>query len=282
MKAVVDTNVVAYLLLGTERFVDEARACFNAVSNPIAPAHWEAEFTHVVWMAVRSGILPPARPRTPQPGEAPRRRIGDDRHLVPGCLAPIGRLRHRRVRHALRRTGGAYRLPAAHVRQGVDQGISRYRSPPARSARRLSPSAQRLQLSRGALDRMRRRLQLLLGGSSNFLDPWAGPAPGVPEREHIDTVALSLVVIVEVISNAPQEWPSNAREPGMRYRLSDRRQQRDKFQAALQIIGEGVGRLLSMLKPPLRCSSNLHCCTGREPHTKAQPSVRLRRLATRS
>jgi hypothetical protein len=37
-----------------------------------------------------------------------------------------------------------------------------------------------------------------------------------------------------------------------------------------------------MLKPPLRCSSNLHCCTGREPHTKAQPSVRLRRLATRS
>ena len=66
-------------------------------------------------------------------------------------------------------------------------------------------SYQRLQLSRGALDRMRRRLQLLLGGSSNVLDQRAGTAPGVPEREHIDTVALSLVVIVEVISNAPQE-----------------------------------------------------------------------------
>ena len=60
MKAVVDTNVVAYLLLGTEAFVDEARACFSAVSNPLAPAHWEAELTNVVWMAVRSGILPPA------------------------------------------------------------------------------------------------------------------------------------------------------------------------------------------------------------------------------
>ena len=54
-----DTNVVAYLLLGTEGFVDEAMACFNTVSNPIAPAHWEAELTNVVWMAVRSGILAP-------------------------------------------------------------------------------------------------------------------------------------------------------------------------------------------------------------------------------
>jgi predicted nucleic acid-binding protein len=59
VKAVLDTNVVAYLLLGTEGFVDEARACFSAVSNPIAPAHWEAELTNVLWMAVRSGILPP-------------------------------------------------------------------------------------------------------------------------------------------------------------------------------------------------------------------------------
>ena len=59
MRVVVDTNVVAYLLLGTERFVDEAEACFHAVSNPIAPAHWESELANVVWMAVRSGILPP-------------------------------------------------------------------------------------------------------------------------------------------------------------------------------------------------------------------------------
>ena len=59
MKAVVDTNVVAYLLLGTEAFADEARAALSAVANPLAPAHWEAELTNVVWMAVRSGVLPP-------------------------------------------------------------------------------------------------------------------------------------------------------------------------------------------------------------------------------
>jgi predicted nucleic acid-binding protein len=59
VKIVVDTNVVAYLLLGTGGFVDEARGCFSAASNPIAPAHWEAELTNVLWMAVRSGILPP-------------------------------------------------------------------------------------------------------------------------------------------------------------------------------------------------------------------------------
>ena len=59
MKAVVDTNVVAYLLLGTDAFVKEARAALETVSNLVAPAHWEAELTNVVWMAVRAGILPP-------------------------------------------------------------------------------------------------------------------------------------------------------------------------------------------------------------------------------
>jgi len=60
VKAVIDTNVVAYLLLGTEAFVDEARACLEQVSVPLAPAHWEAELTNVVWMAVRAGVLPAA------------------------------------------------------------------------------------------------------------------------------------------------------------------------------------------------------------------------------
>ena len=39
MKAVVDTNVVAYLLLGTQAFVDEARNCFEAVYRTRRPAH---------------------------------------------------------------------------------------------------------------------------------------------------------------------------------------------------------------------------------------------------
>jgi predicted nucleic acid-binding protein len=60
MKAVVDTNVVAYFVLGTENFVDEARSCLEAVANPVAPAHWEAELTNVLWMAVRAGVLPAA------------------------------------------------------------------------------------------------------------------------------------------------------------------------------------------------------------------------------
>lgn len=57
VKAVVDTNVTAYLLLGTEGFAEEARACFQVVSDPLAPAHWEAELANVIWMAVRAGIL---------------------------------------------------------------------------------------------------------------------------------------------------------------------------------------------------------------------------------
>jgi predicted nucleic acid-binding protein len=59
VKVVVDTNVVAYLLLGTEAFVDEARVALRPAVNPLAPAHWEAELTNVLWMAVRSGVLPP-------------------------------------------------------------------------------------------------------------------------------------------------------------------------------------------------------------------------------
>jgi predicted nucleic acid-binding protein len=60
VKAVIDTNVVAYLLLGTEAFVDEARSCLESATHPMAPAHWEAELTNVVWMAVRAGVLRPA------------------------------------------------------------------------------------------------------------------------------------------------------------------------------------------------------------------------------
>lgn len=57
MKAVVDTNVVAYLLLGTPTFVDESRLCFERISTPLAPAHWEAELANVVWMAVKAEVL---------------------------------------------------------------------------------------------------------------------------------------------------------------------------------------------------------------------------------
>ena len=58
MRTVVDTNVVAYFLFGTQPFVDETRQFWRAVAEPIAPAIWEAELANVVWMAVRTGVMP--------------------------------------------------------------------------------------------------------------------------------------------------------------------------------------------------------------------------------
>jgi predicted nucleic acid-binding protein len=57
MTGVVDTNVIAYYLLGTEPFVDEVRQFWRAAEDTWAPVHWEAELANVIWMAVRSGTL---------------------------------------------------------------------------------------------------------------------------------------------------------------------------------------------------------------------------------
>jgi len=58
VRAVVDTNVVAYFLLGAQPFVDEARRFWQAVGEAIAPALWEAELANVVWMAIRKRVVP--------------------------------------------------------------------------------------------------------------------------------------------------------------------------------------------------------------------------------
>ena len=58
MRAVVDTNVVAYLLLGTEGFARESRRFIGMLDEGMAPAVWEAELANAVWMAVRQGVLP--------------------------------------------------------------------------------------------------------------------------------------------------------------------------------------------------------------------------------
>jgi predicted nucleic acid-binding protein len=58
VKAVVDTNVTAYYLLGTEPFVEDVRQFWRTVDEASAPAHWEAELANVIWMAVRTGVLP--------------------------------------------------------------------------------------------------------------------------------------------------------------------------------------------------------------------------------
>lgn len=57
MKAVVDTNVVAYFLLGNPEFDDEVRRFWEGVRDPLAPAIWEAEIANVVWMSIRAGVL---------------------------------------------------------------------------------------------------------------------------------------------------------------------------------------------------------------------------------
>jgi len=57
VKAVVDTNVVAYFVLGTDRFVEEARAFITALDEAWAPALWEAELANALWMATRHKIL---------------------------------------------------------------------------------------------------------------------------------------------------------------------------------------------------------------------------------
>ena len=57
MRAVVDTNVIAYFLLGTEGFRDECERFWREVKEPAAPASWEAELTNVLWMATRKHIV---------------------------------------------------------------------------------------------------------------------------------------------------------------------------------------------------------------------------------
>jgi predicted nucleic acid-binding protein len=57
VNAVVDTNVVAYYLLGTARFVDEARTFLATLDEGWAPAVWEAELANALWLATRHDVL---------------------------------------------------------------------------------------------------------------------------------------------------------------------------------------------------------------------------------
>jgi predicted nucleic acid-binding protein len=57
LKVVVDTNVVAYYLLGTTPFVDEVQAFWHRPLDLAAPTLWEAEVSNVLWMAARTGVI---------------------------------------------------------------------------------------------------------------------------------------------------------------------------------------------------------------------------------
>jgi predicted nucleic acid-binding protein len=57
MRAVVDTNVIAYYLLHSPEHQIETREFWAGLREPLAPALWEAEFTNVIWMSVRAGVV---------------------------------------------------------------------------------------------------------------------------------------------------------------------------------------------------------------------------------
>ena len=57
MKLVVDTNVIAYHLVGPDDFASEVRELWARVEEPIAPSLWEAELGNVLWMAVSAKIV---------------------------------------------------------------------------------------------------------------------------------------------------------------------------------------------------------------------------------
>jgi len=60
MKLVVDTNVVAYFLLGTEPFATECRNFWSRVDKTAAPSSWQIEIINVLWMAVRKKVITPS------------------------------------------------------------------------------------------------------------------------------------------------------------------------------------------------------------------------------
>ncbi|HET9783530.1 MAG TPA: type II toxin-antitoxin system VapC family toxin [Terriglobales bacterium] len=51
--AVLDTNVIAYMALGIAPYRDEAWSVWGRLGEAIAPAHWQAELTQTLWVAVR-------------------------------------------------------------------------------------------------------------------------------------------------------------------------------------------------------------------------------------
>lgn len=59
MKAVVDTNVIAYHLMGTAKLATEVERFLAATEDLTAPAIWEAELANTLWVSARAGVLTP-------------------------------------------------------------------------------------------------------------------------------------------------------------------------------------------------------------------------------
>ena len=57
MRAVVDTNVLAYLVLEHETHLEAIRGALAGFSTLCAPAHWQAEILSTFWLTVRLGEM---------------------------------------------------------------------------------------------------------------------------------------------------------------------------------------------------------------------------------
>jgi predicted nucleic acid-binding protein len=57
MIAVIDTNVIAYYLLGVEPYCHECSNLFEADVELIAPESLKAELLNVMWLSVRNGAI---------------------------------------------------------------------------------------------------------------------------------------------------------------------------------------------------------------------------------
>jgi predicted nucleic acid-binding protein len=59
VRAVVDTNVIAYHLMGAVALAAEVERFLAATENLTAPAIWEAELANTLWVSARAGVLTP-------------------------------------------------------------------------------------------------------------------------------------------------------------------------------------------------------------------------------
>ena len=57
MSVVVDTNVLAYLVLEDEAHVEAIHAVLAGFDTILAPSHWQAELLSAFWLTVRSGRM---------------------------------------------------------------------------------------------------------------------------------------------------------------------------------------------------------------------------------
>ncbi|MBN1960946.1 MAG: type II toxin-antitoxin system VapC family toxin [Deltaproteobacteria bacterium] len=57
MKVVVDTNVIAYYILGTKPYCNECSVFFHTTTDLLAPSSWQAELTNVLWLSVMHGVF---------------------------------------------------------------------------------------------------------------------------------------------------------------------------------------------------------------------------------